>query len=258
MLDGKEVYLGLDVSTKTIGICLMTDDGSENGSIIELTHISPKAQKGIKGTEELFIKTKMFEDFITQYIGFGVDKVIIEEPLLMSNNANTVASLLRFNGMVSHAIYRLFGLVPEYISSYDARKYSFPDLMAPRKYGKADTTYPREKILKEVNNGRLTLFGSYPWTIDKKAVIQGKVAELFPSIEWIYGKKGELKKQNFDATDAYVAARGYINKKRYGELELKVSDIVESDKFVAYKVNYWDRTEKRTTFLPEKQKEADD
>ena len=249
MLDGKEVYLGLDVSTKTIGICLMVDDGTENGSIIELTHISPKAPKGIKGTEELFIKTRMFEEFISKYQNIAIDKVVIEEPLVLSNNALTVASLLRFNGMVSLIIYRLFGLVPEYISSYDARKYAFPNLMTPRKYAKNESTYPKEKILKEVKENKLTLFGSYPWTIDKKVVIQGKVAELFPSIEWIYGKKGELKKQNFDATDAYVAARGFTNRKRYGELEMKVSDIVETDKFVSSKVTYWDKTDERTTFF---------
>lgn len=249
MLDGKEVYLGLDVSTKTIGVCLMTDDGTENGSIIELTHISPKAPKSIKGTEELFIKNKMFEEFISKYKDIEIDKVIIEEPLVMSNNAMTVASLLRFNGMVSNTIYNLFHIVPAYISSYDARKYAFPDLMAPRKYGKNENVYPREKIMKEVTNGKLTLFGSYPWTIDKKAVMQGKVAELFPNIEWIYGKKGELKKQNFDATDAYVAVRGYMNKTKNGELILTVSNLHEEEKYVVYDVSYWGQTKRRTTYF---------
>ena len=249
MLNDKEVYLGLDVSTKTIGICLLVNDGSDKGSIIELTHISPKAPKGVKGTEELFIKTVMFEEFISKYKDIDIDKVVIEEPLVKSNNALTVASLLRFNGMVSLSIYRMFGVVPQYISSYDARKYAFPDLIAPRKYGKDDMVYPRDKILKEVKQNKLTLFGGYPWTIDKKVVIQNKVAELFPSIQWVYNKGGELVKQNFDATDAYVAVMGFLNKERFGDIELKVSNISEEEKLVSYDVTYWGKTEQRKTYF---------
>jgi hypothetical protein len=50
--------------------------------------------------------------------------VVIEEPLLQSNNVNTVATLLRFNGMISKSVFDTLG-VPDFISSYDARKYSF-------------------------------------------------------------------------------------------------------------------------------------
>ena len=37
--NNNQILLGLDVSTKTIGICLLEDDGSEYGKILELTHI---------------------------------------------------------------------------------------------------------------------------------------------------------------------------------------------------------------------------
>ena len=39
-----------------------------------------------------------------------------------------------------------------------------------------------------------------------------KVAELEPQITWFYDKKNKLKKETFDTSDAYVAARGYMNK----------------------------------------------
>ena len=244
-----KIYLGLDVSTKTIGVCLLEDDGSKYGKILELTHINPTTPKDINGIEKLFIKKKIFEEFIQKYKELGIQSVVIEEPLLQSNNVNTVSTLLRFNGMISDCVYNTLGIVPEYISSYEARQYSFPELMSIRKYGKNEQQYPTAKIIKEIKDNKLVLFGGYPWNIDKKIVIQGKVAELFPNIEWIYDKKGELKKENFDATDAYVAIYGFLNKEKNGVLDFKVSNIDISDKTITYDVEYWNTVEQRTTYI---------
>lgn len=252
MLNGQTVYLGLDVSTQTIGITVLIDDGSEYGKIIELTHISPKVSSKIKGIEQLFLKKKIFEEFISKYKDFGIDKVIIEEPLMKSNNISTCGVLLRFNGMISDCIYNILGVVPEYISSYDARKYSFPELMAIRKYGKDGKQYDYKKIMKEITDGKFVLFGSYSWEVDKKTVMQDKVSKLFPDIEWLYDKKGELKKENFDAVDSYVALLGWLNKKRYGELDMKVNNIVSSSPTptkIEYDVEYWDKREHRITYI---------
>jgi hypothetical protein len=255
MLNGQTVYLGLDVSTQTIGITVLIDDGSEYGKIVELTHISPKVSSKIKGIEQLFLKKKIFEEFITKYKDFGIDKVIIEEPLMKSNNISTCGVLLRFNGMISDCIYNILGVVPEYISSYDARKYSFPELMAIRKYGKDGKQYDYKKIMKEITDGKFVLFGSYSWEVDKKTVMQDKVSKLFPDIEWLYDKKGELKKENFDAVDSYVALLGWLNRKRYGELDMKVNNIVSSSTTsttptkIEYNVEYWDKREHRITYI---------
>ena len=252
--NGNKIAMGLDISTACIGVCILIDDGSDYGKIAELTHINPKVPSNIKGIEQLFLKKKIFEEFITKYKDFGIDEVIIEEPLLRSNNVNTVSTLLRFNGMVSDCVYNVLGIVPVYISSYNAREYSFPELMSIRKYGKDEKQYPSKKILKEIEDCKLVLFGGYPWTIDKKTVIQGKVSDLFPSIEWLYDKKGELKKENFDACDAYVAVLGYLNMQKHGELDFKV-EILEVKTSagkpisVDYNVNYWDRKEHRTTYI---------
>ena len=250
----EKIYLGLDVSTACIGISIIIDDGSDYGKIVELTHINPKVSSKIKGIEQLFLKKKIFEDFLIKYKDFGIDEVIIEEPLLRSNNVNTVSTLLRFNGMISDCVYNVLGVIPEYISSYDARKYSFPDLMAIRKYGKDEKAYPFNKIKKEIKDAKFVLFGSYPWTIDKKTVMQQKVAELFPDIEWLYDKKGDLKKQNFDACDSYIAVLGYINKSKHGELEFSTEIIGESNDGkgtieIVYDVKYWDKVEERKTFV---------
>ena len=254
MRNNKRIILGLDISTTTIGICLLEDDGSEYGKIVELTHINPKVSSKIKGIEQLFLKKKIFEEFLVKYKDFGIDNVVIEEPLLRSNNVNTVSTLLRFNGMVSDCIYDTLGIVPQYISSYDAREYSFPELMSIRKYGKDEKQYPYSKIKKEIRDCKLVLFGGYPWTIDKKTVLQGKVAEIFPDIEWLYDKKGELKKENFDACDAYVALLGWLNRERNGELSFSSEIISESNDGngnieIQYIVKYWDKEEERKTYV---------
>lgn len=249
---GNKIAMGLDVSTSTIGVCIVLDDGSDYGKILELTHISPKISNKIKGIESLFIKKKIFEEFIVKFKDFGIDEVVIEEPLLRSNNVNTVGTLLRFNGMISDCVYNILGIVPHYISSYDARKYSFPTLMSIRKYGKDEKQYDYKKIKKEIQQCKMVLFGDYPWTIDKKTVIQGNVSELFPDVPWIYNKKGELKKENFDASDAYVACLGYLNKEKYGELDMRVENIQEIDKGIKYDVVYWNKRLSRITYCDKK------
>ena len=246
--NNKRILMGLDVSTTCIGCAIIVDDGSEYGQILELTHVLPKVKS--KGVESLFLKKKIFNDeFLSKWKDVKVDEVIIEEPLVRSNNVETCATLLRFNGMISDCVYNVLGVVPKYISSYDARKYSFPELMSIRKYGKDEKIYEKKKILKEISEGKLVLFGGYSWSVDKKSIIQGKVSDAFPGIEWLYNKKGELKKENFDACDAYVAVLGHLNMERFGDLDFKVENIKENDENVTYDVKYWDRCVERTTYF---------
>lgn len=254
MENKNDIILGLDISTQCIGFCLLEDDGSEYGKIIELTHINPKIPSKTNENEKLFLKKKIFEEFIIKYKDLGIKIVVIESPLLRSNNVNTVSTLLRFNGMVSDCVYNVLGIVPQYISSYDAREYSFPELMSIRKYGKNEKQYEFSKIYKEIKDCKLVLFGGYPWTIDKKTVIQGKVSEIFPDIEWLYNKKGELKKENFDACDAYVAVLGFLNKQRFGKLEFSSEIIGESNdgngtREISYNIRYWNKKEVRKTYI---------
>ena len=124
-----EIYpryiLGLDISTACIGVSLVKDDGKSVPEILYLGHKTPKIPRKIKGIEALFLRKQIFEDEFIKNItsSYTITDVVIEEPLLSSNNVNTVATLLRFNGMISEAIYRNIGIVPSFISSYDARLY---------------------------------------------------------------------------------------------------------------------------------------
>lgn len=203
----KKFILGLDVSTKTIGICLFEDLG-ESGKLRLLHHVTPVVKpKPSDKMEELFEKVKIFEDeFLSEYKDFGITDVIIEEPLLRSNNVNTVSTLLRFNGMVSRSIYEILGVTPKYISSYDSRKYAFPELMAVRTHKKNGEKYSETQIKKS----KPVLFGSYDMDVDKKLIILEKVSENEPQVVWFYDKKGKLKKENFDMADSYACCVGYM------------------------------------------------
>ena len=114
------VVLGLDISTACIGASIVLDDGKNTPKVLKITHISPKVNNKIKGIEALFLRKYLFdEQFISGLKDYGITDVVIEEPLLSSNNVNTVATLLRFNGMISESIYRELKIVPQFISSYD-------------------------------------------------------------------------------------------------------------------------------------------
>lgn len=193
----EEFYLlGLDVSTKTIGISLFNN----KGELLELTHISPKAKPEPKSkTEELVKKADLFFDFIQKYKNMGIKNIVIEEPLLRSNNVNTVGTLLRFNGMVTKICYDVLGVVPEYISTYEARKNAFPSLMQPN------------------TSGKLVLFGGLPKDVDKKKIVWDLVSKREPEINWLLDKKGQLKKENFDMSDAYTVMLAFAHQKEIFE-----------------------------------------
>lgn len=250
-MEKNNIILGLDVSTQCIGCCLLLDDDSEYGKILELTHIVPKVpNKSDNHIKDLFFKNEIFKnDFLMKLKDMNITQVVIEEPLISSKNSFTVSTLLRFNGMISESVYNILNVVPDYISSHDAREYSFPKLMAIRRFGKDGKKYPRKKIINNIKDGNLVLFGEYPWDTDKKSVLQQNVSEIFPDIPWIYNKKGELKKENFDASDAYVACYGQLNRQRHGELDFKISNIVEDDEKVSFDVSYWDKTDTKTIYF---------
>ena len=211
------IILGIDISTACLGVSLAKYDGNEI-EILKISHVKPKVSKKIKGTEALFLKAKQFkEEFIEKYKDIGLTDIVIEEPLPNSQNNNTVTTLLRFNGMISQSIYEATGIVPKYISSYDARKYAFPELMAIRKFNKKGERYDEKKIKKSLKNNELVLFGNYPFDCQKKHIVWNKISEMFPNIQWEYNKKGELKTENFDASDSLVCVLGYINKEKYIE-----------------------------------------
>ena len=185
--------LGLDVSTKTIGWALF-DLSSRD--LLELTHISPRPKPTSDNKmEELFTKSGLFRKKLEEYKGLGIIKCIIEEPLLNSNNAYTIGTLLRYNTLISKEVYDVLGIVPEYVSTYESRKRAFPELV------------------RKNEKGKYVLFGGYPKDCDKKQIIWELVAKREPQIQWMYTRNNTLKKENFDMTDSYTVVLSYLNNK---------------------------------------------
>ena len=73
-----------------------------------------------------------------------------------SNNVYTVQTLLRFNSFIFKEIYETLNIVPEFISTYNSRKFAFPELV------------------KENDKGKYVLFGGLPKDIDKKIRLHDK------------------------------------------------------------------------------------
>ena len=185
--------LGWDISTKTGGWALF-DIQSKN--LLELTHFSPKI-KPVPETkiEEMLLKAEQFKSKILDYSNIGITKVIIEEPLLNSNNIRTVSTLMRYNAFITRIIYETLGIVPDFISTYNSRKFAFPSLFT------------------ENNKGKKVLFGKYEVGCDKKYIIWQKVSEKEPHLTWTYTRNNTLKKENFDMCDAYTCVLGYLQQK---------------------------------------------
>ncbi|NDB79457.1 hypothetical protein EB155_06285 [archaeon] len=186
--------LGLDISTKTIGWALFDINKQD---LLELSHFSPVLKpKPEDKIQELLYKVDAFEEKLENYKDLGITEVIIEEPLLNSNNVWTVGTLLRYNSMISRSIYKVLGIIPKYISTYNSRKYAWPELV------------------QENNKGKHVLFGGLPKTIDKKEIIWKKVSSKEPQITWLYTRNNTLKKECYDQADAYTCVLGYMKKEK--------------------------------------------
>jgi RNase H-fold protein (predicted Holliday junction resolvase) len=182
--------LGLDVSTKTVGWALFDIRSKE---LLELTHISPVPKpKEDNKIKELLIKSEIIRTKLLQYKDMGITKVIIEEPLLNSNNVYTIGTLMRFNTLICKEVFDVLGVVPEFISTYNSRKFAFPELV------------------KQNDKGKFVLFGGLPKDIDKKQIIWDLVAKREPQIQWQYTKNSTLKKENYDQSDAYCCVLGFM------------------------------------------------
>jgi hypothetical protein len=186
--------LGLDVSTRTIGWALFD---IQTEQLLELTHISPVPKpKEEDKMKELLLKSEIFKSKLIQYKELGITKVIIEEPLLNSNNVYTIQTLLRFNSFICKLIFDELGIVPNFISTYNSRKTAFPNLV------------------QQNDKGKFVLFGGYPKDCDKKQIIWYLVAKREPQIQWLYTKNNTLKKENYDQSDAYCCVLGYMKQEK--------------------------------------------
>ena len=177
------IILGWDVSTSVTGICVLNSEiepDDKGSNILLLEKIEFKKCKTfwekVAAVERVFESDAMFKNVPV------IDRVALEEPLLGFrpglSSAQTISTLLRFNGIVSYICKNHLKLEPEYVSSAQARK------LCGIKLQKTAITGPqKEQVFK------------YMCEHDLK------------SITWELKKNGDIVDYARDMTDAYVIAR---------------------------------------------------
>jgi Holliday junction resolvasome RuvABC endonuclease subunit len=125
------MILGLDISTSITGVAVVAD-----GQLVYYDSIDLRKYKDvfIKATEmkekllDLFEMYQCSNDTIKfpNCAQFPIEHIFIEQPFTFFNSggssAKTMATLQRFNGIVSWMIYELFEIKPEYVGATQARK----------------------------------------------------------------------------------------------------------------------------------------
>ena len=101
---------------------------------------------------------------------------------------------MRYNSFITRIIYDVLDILPEFISTYDSRKYAFPELYTENKKGKK------------------VLFGAHEKGCDKKHLIWKKVSDKEAHLSWMYTRNNTLKKENYDMCDAYACVLGQMHK----------------------------------------------
>jgi len=194
----KKYCIGLDVSTRCVGVTLM----ETTGKLVDISHLSfPKTSKK-NGVITVYDKADLFRTTITDYLkNFHISYIFIEEPLKNGPNVGTTILLAKFNGIVSQIMWEVFKVMPQHITVHEARTVFFPEYMVEEKTKKKKTGEIEIKNILRFPDG------------DKKQIIFEKVAYLEPHIKWEYNKLGALDTENYDRADSYVVTKAglYIN-----------------------------------------------
>lgn len=182
----QELTLGLDISTSTIGYCIV----DSNRNLISMSYVK------LASVKDLFEKVSMFREVLLQYKGL-ITYVAIEDPLVMFqpgfSRAQILSLLSRFNGMCSTVAYFVYNKVPVYYNVNHARKLALPNM----KFTKG---------------------------CDRKQIVLEHISKLYPNVDWPRKPKAtnadgslKLKDECYDMADAAVIALAHVEAMRIGE-----------------------------------------
>ena len=120
------VILGLDLSTSITGATVLDKEG--NTLLCESWDTRNKNKFPLLFHKAQFIRKNLFG------LQYPITKIYIEQPFTFFNSggstAKTMATLQRFNGIVSWICYNDLNMIPEYITATQARKLC--ELKVPR------------------------------------------------------------------------------------------------------------------------------
>ena len=111
------MILGLDISTSITGLAIV----DKSGKLLYTNHIDTRKEKNI------FDKASKVRAVLLELKNSNsIEHIFIEQPFTFFNSggssAKTMATLQRFNGMVSWIANEVFKVEPDYIGASEARK----------------------------------------------------------------------------------------------------------------------------------------
>jgi len=114
------VHLGLDISTSITGYAIL----DHNGKIIKIDAIDLKNKNKFP---DMFSKALHVQEHLRNINrNFPITKIAIEPSLMMfsmgKSSAATIATLLKFNGIISWICEQEYEMAPEFIPAISARK----------------------------------------------------------------------------------------------------------------------------------------
>jgi len=170
------MIIGIDASTKSVGWCLLNDDGS-------LYDVGYIWLDKIKNEYDKF--ERLIEEFQPLREHSELFQVYIEAPLQRSNNQRVVNILQRWNGMVSIAAFGIFQTQPILIPEADVRKIN--DVVIPK-----GVKGPAKK---------------------KFALHYVQSLDIIPEDKWELKRTGNPCDWSYDMTDAFLVAKeGFLQK----------------------------------------------
>lgn len=177
---------GLDISTSVVGISIL----SNIGEIVLLDYVQFKKQDTL--WDKVDKMHSFFSDIKKQY---PIEHVFIEEPLSKfrrgASSSHTISLLIKFNGICSYFVHKIFQIDPFYINAGDARKTC--GLIMKNK-----TACKKAKII---------------WKPQKQQAFEQMNAQPPFSEGWEWEKKrtGRFKDYCYDMMDAYIVSKaGFI------------------------------------------------
>jgi len=171
------MILGIDVSTSITGYCIL----DLNDEIIKCGAWDTRNKNNYKN---IYAKAEYIKEEICAIKAqYPIQKVFIEKPFMFfgsgGSSAKTMASLQRFNGVVSWICYEAFQMMPDHITAQQCRK--LIGLQVPRGQN------TKKEIVK--------------WLLDK-----------VPTFSVEYTKYGNPRPKYFDIADAVVVAKAGLVK----------------------------------------------
>mgnify|MGYP003135642176 CR=1 FL=1 len=179
------MILGVDVSTSITGFAVVADGQLVYYDSIDLRKHKNVFDKTIAIKEKILDLYEMYQlnNDDTSSAGFGdskfpIEHIYIEQPFTFFNSggssAKTMATLQKFNGIVSWILFEVFEIRPEFIGATSARK----------------------QVGIKVSRGQKA-----------KQVVLKHLLDTEPAFKIEYTKHGNPKPESYDRADAIIIAK---------------------------------------------------